>query len=120
MKETAESFLSTKVSNAVITVPAYFNDSQRQATKVCFAVGGSAYFDSFWFRGFRVGFSLRAHARVCCWVLRIIHGELYCLHAALAGGACGAHITVAISLLPAFLYVRRSCQRRQALSDSSR
>ncbi|OBA18940.1 heat shock protein 70, Hsp70 family [Metschnikowia bicuspidata var. bicuspidata NRRL YB-4993] len=33
MKETAESFLGTKVTDAVITVPAYFNDSQRQATK---------------------------------------------------------------------------------------
>ena len=30
MKETAESYLGTKVKNAVITVPAYFNDSQRQ------------------------------------------------------------------------------------------
>jgi molecular chaperone DnaK len=37
MKETAESYLGTKVTNAVITVPAYFNDSQRQATKVHFA-----------------------------------------------------------------------------------
>jgi len=33
MKETAEAYLGTKVTNAVITVPAYFNDSQRQATK---------------------------------------------------------------------------------------
>ena len=33
MKETAESYLGGKVANAVITVPAYFNDSQRQATK---------------------------------------------------------------------------------------
>ncbi|ODV62380.1 heat shock 70 kDa protein [Ascoidea rubescens DSM 1968] len=33
MKETAESFLGVKVNDAVITVPAYFNDSQRQATK---------------------------------------------------------------------------------------
>ena len=30
MKETAESYLGTNVTNAVITVPAYFNDSQRQ------------------------------------------------------------------------------------------
>jgi hypothetical protein len=30
MKETAEAYLSTPVKNAVITVPAYFNDSQRQ------------------------------------------------------------------------------------------
>ena len=33
MKETAESFLGEKVEQAVITVPAYFNDAQRQATK---------------------------------------------------------------------------------------
>src|SRR3982751_5670099 len=33
MKETAEAYLGEKVSEAVITVPAYFNDSQRQATK---------------------------------------------------------------------------------------
>nr|BDT62810.1 MAG: MjHSP70-2-like protein [Metapenaeus joyneri majanivirus] len=33
MKETAETYLGQKVENAVITVPAYFNDSQRQATK---------------------------------------------------------------------------------------
>jgi len=33
MKETAEAFLGKTVKNAVITVPAYFNDSQRQATK---------------------------------------------------------------------------------------
>ena len=34
MKETAEAYLGTEVKDAVITVPAYFNDSQRQATKV--------------------------------------------------------------------------------------
>ena len=33
MKETAEASLGTKVTDAVVTVPAYFNDSQRQATK---------------------------------------------------------------------------------------
>ena len=32
MKKTAEDFLGEKVTEAVITVPAYFNDSQRQAT----------------------------------------------------------------------------------------
>ena len=32
MKETAESYLGTTVKNAVITVPAYFNDSQRQVS----------------------------------------------------------------------------------------
>lgn len=30
MKETAEAYLNTSVKNAVVTVPAYFNDSQRQ------------------------------------------------------------------------------------------
>lgn len=34
MKETAENFLGQDVSNAVITVPAYFNNAQRQATEV--------------------------------------------------------------------------------------
>lgn len=33
MKQTAEAFLGERVKNAVVTVPAYFNDSQRQATK---------------------------------------------------------------------------------------
>src|SRR3546814_1410467 len=33
MKKTAEDYLGEKVTEAVITVPAYFNDSQRQATK---------------------------------------------------------------------------------------
>merc|ERR1719181_2723117 len=33
MKETAEAFLGSDVNDAVVTVPAYFNDSQRQATK---------------------------------------------------------------------------------------
>merc|ERR1711862_373881 len=33
MKETAEAYLGTKINDAVVTVPAYFHDSQRQATK---------------------------------------------------------------------------------------
>ena len=33
MKETAEKYLGQAVTKAVITVPAYFNDAQRQATK---------------------------------------------------------------------------------------
>lgn len=33
MKEVAESYLGKKVTHAVVTVPAYFNDAQRQATK---------------------------------------------------------------------------------------
>ncbi len=40
MKETAESFLGEKVDKAVITVPAYFNDSQRQATKDAGKIAG--------------------------------------------------------------------------------
>nr|XP_018914257.1 PREDICTED: major heat shock 70 kDa protein Ab-like [Bemisia tabaci] len=40
MKETAEAFLGDKVRDAVITVPAYFNDSQRQATKDAGAIAG--------------------------------------------------------------------------------
>merc|ERR1712135_76595 len=40
MKETAEAFLGVKVTNAVITVPAYFNDSQRQATKDAGIISG--------------------------------------------------------------------------------
>jgi len=40
MKETAESYLGTTVNNAVVTVPAYFNDSQRQATKDAGTISG--------------------------------------------------------------------------------
>ncbi|OIT31473.1 PREDICTED: heat shock 70 kDa protein-like [Nicotiana attenuata] len=40
MKETAENFLGFKVKNSVVTVPAYFNDSQRQATKDAGAISG--------------------------------------------------------------------------------
>merc|ERR1711902_323681 len=40
MKETAEAYLGSEVSNAVITVPAYFNDSQRQATKDAGVISG--------------------------------------------------------------------------------
>jgi len=40
MKETAESYLGSKISNAVVTVPAYFNDSQRQATKDAGVIAG--------------------------------------------------------------------------------
>jgi heat shock protein 5 len=42
MKETAEAFLGKTVKHAVVTVPAYFNDAQRQATK-------DAGTDSIWF-----------------------------------------------------------------------
>ena len=40
MKETAEAYLGEKVTEAVITVPAYFNDSQRQATKDAGQIAG--------------------------------------------------------------------------------
>jgi molecular chaperone DnaK len=40
MKETAESYLGQKVDQAVITVPAYFNDAQRQATKDAGKIAG--------------------------------------------------------------------------------
>merc|ERR1712088_1117571 len=40
MKETAEAYLGTSVNEAVITVPAYFNDSQRQATKDAGVIAG--------------------------------------------------------------------------------
>jgi molecular chaperone DnaK len=40
MKETAESYLGQKVEQAVITVPAYFNDAQRQATKDAGRIAG--------------------------------------------------------------------------------
>ena len=40
MKETAEAHLGKAVKDAVITVPAYFNDSQRQATKDAGTISG--------------------------------------------------------------------------------
>jgi len=40
MKQTAEDYLGTKISDAVITVPAYFNDAQRQATKEAGEIAG--------------------------------------------------------------------------------
>ena len=40
MKETAESYLGYEVKDAVVTVPAYFNDSQRQATKDAGVIAG--------------------------------------------------------------------------------
>lgn len=40
MKETAEAFLGKAVKDAVVTVPAYFNDSQRQATKDAGTIAG--------------------------------------------------------------------------------
>ena len=40
MKETAEAYLGKPVKNAVVTVPAYFNDGQRQATKDAASIAG--------------------------------------------------------------------------------
>src|SRR5258708_13031482 len=40
LKEAAESYLGEKVTQAVITVPAYFNDAQRQATKDAAKIAG--------------------------------------------------------------------------------
>jgi len=40
MKETAEAYLGGTINNAVVTVPAYFNDSQRQATKDAGTISG--------------------------------------------------------------------------------
>ncbi|KAI3983005.1 hypothetical protein MKX01_034742 [Papaver californicum] len=40
MRETAEAYLGAIVKNTVITVPAYFNDSKRQATKVAGKIAG--------------------------------------------------------------------------------
>ena len=40
MKEIAEAYLGKTVTNAVVTVPAYFNDSQRQATKDAGTIAG--------------------------------------------------------------------------------
>lgn len=40
MKETADSYLGKSANKAVVTVPAYFNDSQRQATKDAGKISG--------------------------------------------------------------------------------
>ena len=40
MREVAEDYLGQNVKNAVVTVPAYFNDAQRQATKDAGAIAG--------------------------------------------------------------------------------
>ena len=40
MKEVAEEYLGEKINNAVVTVPAYFNDAQRQATKDAGTIAG--------------------------------------------------------------------------------
>ena len=40
MRQTAEDYLGAKVTKAVITVPAYFNDAQRQATKDAGKIAG--------------------------------------------------------------------------------
>jgi molecular chaperone DnaK (HSP70) len=44
MKEIAENYLGKTVINAVVTVPAYFNDAQRQATKDAGTISGKTLF----------------------------------------------------------------------------
>ena len=41
MKEVAEAYLGKKITHAVVTVPAYFNDAQRQATKDAGTISGT-------------------------------------------------------------------------------
>jgi len=55
MKDIAESFLGAKVTDAVITVPAYFNDGQRQATKDAGAIAGTLLLHLFSFPPVRSG-----------------------------------------------------------------
>ena len=40
LQETAEAYLGFPITNAVVTVPAYFNDAQRQATKDAGVIAG--------------------------------------------------------------------------------
>ena len=47
MKETAEKYLGQEVTKAVITVPAYFNDAQRQATKDAGKIAGLRSFKNY-------------------------------------------------------------------------
>ncbi len=47
MKETADAFLGKSSNKAVVTVPAYFNDSQRQATKDAGKLAGNQAFLTF-------------------------------------------------------------------------
>jgi hypothetical protein len=44
MKETAEAFLGSSIKQAVVTVPAYFNDSQRQVKKSEKSINRNLYF----------------------------------------------------------------------------
>ena len=48
MKEVAEAYLGKKVTHAVVTVPAYFNDAQRQATKDAGVIAGEFCYFSSW------------------------------------------------------------------------
>ena len=69
MRETAEMFLGSTVSKAVVTVPAYFNDSQRQATKVRCGTGcGRAVWVGMCFWGAPA--AARSEANYACAVLR--------------------------------------------------
>ncbi|EAZ80264.2 molecular chaperone DnaK [Algoriphagus machipongonensis] len=59
MKSTAEDFLGQEVTEAVITVPAYFNDSERQATKEAGQIAGLEVK--------RINVSSRARQQLCLW-----------------------------------------------------
>ena len=61
MKATAEAYLGGEVKDAVITVPAYFNDSQRQATKDAGAIAGLNVLRIIKVRAFRARRKLRKH-----------------------------------------------------------
>lgn len=64
MKETAEAFLGKTIKNAVVTVPAYFNDAQRQATKDAGAL--LSFLASNLKSDWRPAFLSRLHWRVFC------------------------------------------------------
>jgi len=87
MKETAESYLGKTVGQAVVTVPAYFNDSQRQATKDAGKISGlEVWIIFFWF-----AFLLSHHAHFgflfdfCCLIMHThayTHAHAHiCIHA---------------------------------------
>jgi molecular chaperone DnaK (HSP70) len=66
MREIAEAFLGKSVKNAVITVPAYFNDSQRQATKDAGSISGLTVLRMInepTAAALRTGWTRRAHRR---------------------------------------------------------
>jgi len=86
MKETAESYLGKKVAQAVVTVPAYFNDSQRQATK-----------DAGKISGLEVSIVCTCCARVFSLSLSLSLSLSCCLSLCLGGlGVCGCCVCVCV------------------------